>query len=402
MSLHSLAKLAEQVLKGNDRGSFTIPSPTLYPHQWAWDSAFAAIGWSWVDINRALIELETLMAGIWPDGKIPHIYFHNPSPDYFPGPDVWETPHPGSSITQPPVGAIAARKLYERGADKKRMKALLKPLEHSHLFFKNQRDPSQKNIVAIAHPWESGLDNSPAWDKPMQAIDPNLAPAFKRVDKDRIEDSSQRPTDDEYKRYIYLVKNLASHQFQINEWAVYDPLMTSVLILAERDLGWLGEQLDFDTNAYQRAETMQKGLLEYLWSEKEQRFGFYDVFGQHFYSPDVLSSYFPLCLNLPETYSRALKLQLTQKYMTKYPLPTTSPTVDYFQPQCYWRGPVWLNMNWFFAPFIGQALIKTSIELVQQNNFCEYFNPNTGQGLGGESFTWSAALILDWIHTLNE
>ena len=25
-------------------GSYTVPSRTLYPHQWSWDSAFVAIG----------------------------------------------------------------------------------------------------------------------------------------------------------------------------------------------------------------------------------------------------------------------------------------------------------------------------------------------------------------------
>ena len=45
-------------LRGNDRGRHTVPAAGLYPHLWAWDSAFAAIGWGHIDLDRALIRLQ--------------------------------------------------------------------------------------------------------------------------------------------------------------------------------------------------------------------------------------------------------------------------------------------------------------------------------------------------------
>ena len=77
---------AIRVLRANDLGGWTKPAPSLYPHQWSWDSAFVAIGLARIDPDRALRELETLFATQWADGRVPRIVY-NPAvaPEaYFP------------------------------------------------------------------------------------------------------------------------------------------------------------------------------------------------------------------------------------------------------------------------------------------------------------------------------
>ena len=97
------------MLAENWLGAATRPGPRLYPHQWSWDSAFHAIGWSHVDWDRATAELRTLFAAQWPDGLLPHIVFHDGAAAYFPGPDVSATPRGNTSgIVQPPLHATAA------------------------------------------------------------------------------------------------------------------------------------------------------------------------------------------------------------------------------------------------------------------------------------------------------
>ena len=44
---------AENVLRGNDNGGYTVPSRATYPHQWNWDSALAALGWAELDPSPA-------------------------------------------------------------------------------------------------------------------------------------------------------------------------------------------------------------------------------------------------------------------------------------------------------------------------------------------------------------
>ena len=68
------------VLAGNSQGTWTRPSPRLYPHQWSWDAAFIAIGLGWADPDRAVSELRSLLRGQWTSGLIPHIVF---DADYF-------------------------------------------------------------------------------------------------------------------------------------------------------------------------------------------------------------------------------------------------------------------------------------------------------------------------------
>src|SRR5215208_4068435 len=82
---------AVRVLRENDPGGWTKPAPSLYPHQWSWDSAFVAIGLARIDPDRALSELETLFGAQWADGRVPHIVY-NPvvAPEaYFPDGTRW-------------------------------------------------------------------------------------------------------------------------------------------------------------------------------------------------------------------------------------------------------------------------------------------------------------------------
>ncbi len=52
-----LAARAAAVLAQNDMGGWTRAAPTLYPHQWSWDSAFIAIGLAHLDTGRAGAEI---------------------------------------------------------------------------------------------------------------------------------------------------------------------------------------------------------------------------------------------------------------------------------------------------------------------------------------------------------
>jgi hypothetical protein len=84
---------ARAVLDETWLGASTVPSRSLYPHQWSWDAAFVAIGRSWYDQQRAQIELETLFNAQWVNGMLPHIVFNRAVPPRgcFPGPDFWQS-----------------------------------------------------------------------------------------------------------------------------------------------------------------------------------------------------------------------------------------------------------------------------------------------------------------------
>ena len=118
-----LLQEAVAVLLQNWHGHATVPSRSLYPHQWSWDSAFIALGMQHISPIRAATELLSLFGAQWADGRIPHIAFNPAVPDdaYFPGPSVWQSSavegHPPidtSGIIQPPVHAVAAASIVAR------------------------------------------------------------------------------------------------------------------------------------------------------------------------------------------------------------------------------------------------------------------------------------------------
>ncbi|MGX5187692.1 MGH1-like glycoside hydrolase domain-containing protein, partial [Streptomyces avermitilis] len=180
----TLRRGAARVLINNWTGTSTVPSRTLYPHQWSWDSAFIAIGLRHLSVRRAQRELESLLAAQWADGRIPHIVFNPALPfgAYFPSPDFWQSSRVGrnagapeaaetSGIVQPPVHALAAWLVHQADPAESRRREFLARLYPQlaawHRYLLTRRDLAGAGLAAVVHPWEPGMDNSPCWDKPL-------------------------------------------------------------------------------------------------------------------------------------------------------------------------------------------------------------------------------------------
>ena len=218
MDIPELIESARRVLDNNWNGKFTIPSATLYPHQWSWDSCFIAIGNSYFNSDRAMKELENLFDAQWKNGMIPHIVFNEKEKTYFPTADFYEITrspnapkHIGTSgMTQPPMHAIACFYIYYNSNDKSQSKEFLTKvypnLLRSHRYLMTERDPEKSGLVTIFHPWESGRDDSPAWDDALLRISITDLPIFKRLDVIAVDGAIDTiPSDAEYDEFIYLI-----------------------------------------------------------------------------------------------------------------------------------------------------------------------------------------------------
>src|SRR5918994_6604469 len=255
-----MSRLAAEVLRRNDMGGWMRAAPELYPHQWSWDTGFIAVGLAHLDTERAAMELLTLFAHQWKNGKVPHIVFNPEAPpeSYFPGAEHWVSagefpdaptaPPYTSALCQPPTHAIGALRVWEVASTESEAVALgflreIYPrLLRWHRYLLTYRDPEGSGLVTIYHPWESGTDNSPRWDAALEAVEVGEMPPYERLDLNHVDDPSERPTDAEYARYLWLVELIK--RTRCDETAIYDEhpflvkdvLFSAILVAANEAL----------------------------------------------------------------------------------------------------------------------------------------------------------------------
>jgi len=410
---------AYRILAANDRGGYTVPTDRLYPFQWNWDSAFVAMGFATYDIDRAYRELERLVEGQWEDGMIPHIVFHQPSDTYFPGPGVWRTGHtiPTSGITQPPVFGIALRAVHEAAekAGTANARARTLALFHAglkwHRWWYSARDPEGTGLVALLHPWESGSDNSPAWDIALARVPTTTDTAVVRKDTGHV-DAAMRPRDEDYRRFIHLVDTYAAcgwepaKQWEKAPFKVAEVQTTAILLKAGEDLVHLAGILGLDEAAEELAvyNTLTREALLAQWRPKLSRFVSRDLISNEDIEAPTHAGFIPLlALDLDKGMAdaAAAEMKLWSDGM-KVAFPTTKPFVASFEAKRYWRGPSWAIINWLLIDGLTRngladmavSLRSSTVSAIETEGFAEYFDPITGEGCGGLGFSWTGAAYL--------
>ncbi|NNE89562.1 MAG: hypothetical protein HKN27_15945 [Silicimonas sp.] len=405
----SLDNEARDILRKNDRGGYTIPTNGLYPYQWNWDSVFAAWGFSTFDPARAWQELETLMAAQWEDGMVPHIIFHQSDPGYYPGPDVWATGQtpPTSGISQPPVAAIITRLMWEadKEAGRAHIKALYPSLKRWHRWWHDFR--CTYGPAAITHPWESGRDNCPDWDKGMAGVDGSGVGEYQRRDTGHV-DPSMRPGKDDYDRYIAMVQFGVKAGWDPERivadgpFLMLDPGITFVLLRAHQDLIVLGQALGEDVSEIEGWALALRNALPLIWNPELQAYDAKNLRTGEF--AGVLGSGAFLAY-LADASNPELDAQLMRIWdAVRYGIPSADPEAAIFDPRRYWRGPCWPVINALIAIGLRDAgrldlesrLRAETATLIEQHGFFEYFDPTDSTPCGGSNFTWTAAIWLTW------
>ncbi|MEF3077906.1 MGH1-like glycoside hydrolase domain-containing protein [Winogradskyella poriferorum] len=432
MNKENLQKKAKQILDANfneDKG-FTIPCEGLYPFQWNWDSGFIAIGFAHYDSNKAKREIEALLSAQWENGFIPHIVFHNDSDTYFPGPDfhlsklhpLASKSHRTTGMTQPPVLGFVLKEIYDIVDDKENMLNFIKQnidkVFFNHQHFYNHRDPNQEGLVFIYHNWESGTDNSPIWDDIWETMDPPNY-KFERRDTTHV-DAAQRPTNREYDYYLHLIEIAKAHNYddakiaELSPFLVQDPLFNAMLIKSNEALIELYEMIGDSEDKISTLKAWQEKAItrfnEKLYNEKLGAYVHYDLRNEKQIEHLSSSSFAPLFSNIPtKAHADVMVKTLIKKFggEDRYLCASFDPESDRFNPKKYWRGPIWINLNWMLYnglnnygfTDIANRVKEDSITLIEKYGFYEYFDSRKSvtenAGYGGNNFSWSAALLLD-------
>jgi hypothetical protein len=394
-----------------------------------------------VDNRRAREELESLFAGQWATGKVPHIVFNPEAPprSYFPDAERWNSSAlsqdaPSGSHTsglcQPPVHAIAVRRIWEtsRGKEEERVERARRFLRANyprlfawHRYLATARDPEGSGLVTIYHPWESGTDNSPRWDAALQNVEVGDLPPYTRYDLQHVADPSHRPTDEEYDRYLWLLELLKRERYDEAEiygshpFLVKDALFSAVLVAANEALLEIARVVGAPEEDAALVEAWISRGREGLDEQWDARLGLCldrDVLTGRPLRVRTIAGFAPLVAGgLTDERLRDLLRTLDSRAFAGNPdlhrplPPSTSPEEPGFHPRSYWRGPVWPVANWLLWWSLIRAgetsraaeLRRETLGQLADGGFAEYFDPFSGEPLGSHEQSWTAAIALDML-----
>lgn len=428
---------AKTVLNENDKGNYTIPAHGLYPHQWLWDSCFIAIGQRHYDVERAKIEILSLLRGQWKNGMLPHIIF-TPGKKVAMHEGVWQSwlsplspdDVSTSGITQPPMLAEAIVRIGEKLPLTERRswyRQVWPNLLAYHEWMYHERDPHGEGLTLQIHPWETGTDNTPPW---MELLGEHLLPWWIRMmaklhldgmvswfrsdtryvpARERlsnVEALALYDTQLRLRRKAYNTDKILDHSL----FTVEDLTFNCILIRANTHLRHIASSLreDIPEELAKRMELAEKALEE-LWDPYTEQYYSRDFITHRLLKQPSVATLLPLYAGtISEERAKLLVKMLENEHIfgTAYPIPSTPRNSTWFDPICYWQGPSWVNTNWLIIDGLERygfkehaaALRDSTLEMVGKSGYFEYFNPLTGDGLGTDNFSWTAALIIDLLH----
>ncbi len=159
-----------------------------------------------------------------------------------------------------------------------------------------------------------------------------------------------------------------------------------------------------------RAAATRQAIFSLMWDGDK----YVDLIGKAHRRSPVKSAamFYPMMLE-GEPHGRHLvqeHLANAREFDVTFGVPTTSVDHPRFRGGQYWRGNVWLNVNTFIWQGLQQHLAEdpdfdlartmaakvkdASFALLDRGGFCEYFDPETGEGHGAESFGWNGIVRL--------
>ena len=307
--------------------------------------------------------------------------------------------------SKPPLAAWAVWNVYKETNDIEFLKEMYPKLVDYHNWWYTNRDHDKNGIAeygGMVHPannsedeiilaaaWESGMDNATRFDKEGFGSDDAGVHVFENKDN-----------------------NGNTVGYSINQESVD----LNSYLYAEK--GFLKSMADIlgKTEDSQKYEVEAKNVGEYIRNnmfDKETGF-FYDLQINEDGSEKKLlvnrgkgtEGWMPLWAKVATQDEAELvkeNMMDPNKFNTYMPLPTASKDNPKFNPNKYWRGPVWMDQalygieslqNYGFkdeAETLTKKLFDNAEGLIGDGPIRENYNPETGQGLHTKNFSWSAS-----------
>jgi glycogen debranching enzyme len=378
---------------------YTLPSLRSYPYQWLWDSCFHAIVLAHLEPEAAKEELRSLVSKQFEDGMIPHMI-------YWQSGDLhrYEWGKDGTSaLTQTPMIAYAVEEIYKQDGDKAFLREIYPSLWKFYKYLIDKRDPRKNNLVSIINPDESGEDNSPRFDEVL-GLDSHIS------------------LDDHLKERLKLIEknikcNFDAENCMKNHFWVKDVLFNSVLVANLESLEHLASELGIKDDAdfiKKRISVIKFAMRKLMYEDGI----FWSTYGSDYKKIKVntWANFAPLFAKLytEEEAQELVRNHLFNEdtFLSPYGIRTVSKQEPSYRPSdsgFSWRGPIWFVPHWIIYKGLGrygfekerEMILKMSLALLEKEGFREDYNPETGEGMGAENFTWGT-LVVDMMRDKNK
>ena len=207
---------------------------------------------------------------------------------------------------------------------------------------------------------------------------------------------------------------------ELSPFLVQDPLFNAMLIKSNESLIALYKRIGNNEDKIAQLQKWQaksiKSFNDKLFDDELGAYFHYDLRNEKPLRYLSSSSFSPWFANIPnkERAASMVKVML-DKFggEHQYLCASFDPTNERFNPKKYWRGPVWVNLNWMLYNGLNQygyndiakRVKQDTISIIEKNGFYEYFDSrkemhkNESAGYGGNDFSWSAALLIDLLNS---
>jgi glycogen debranching enzyme len=273
---------------------------------------------------------------------------------------IAEIDHPiKAEVTKPPILAWAAMKLHEVAPDIEFLQEIYVPLVRWNAWWFSMNDDDVDGLVQYNHPYSSGLDDNPLWDYGMPVESPDLN--------------------------TYLCIQMGS-------------------------LAMIADILGMDSEAAmwrKRAKSIVKRMIDDLWDED---IGVFQAMHEDQPVP-VLTPFnlYPIWTGqLPDHIRSRLLQHLTspEEFWGEYSLPSVAYNHPDYDSETMWRGPVWVNINYFLIEALrkigenelADVLQIKTLDLIKEHpGIFEYYSSKSGSppARAAEAFGWTAAVYID-------
>lgn len=338
--------------------------------------------------------------------------------------------------SKPALAAWAVWNVYEETGDKAFLKEMYPKLVEYHNWWYTNRDHNQNGVaeyggmvhdahylydekgnvlldengnkmfdeeaIIEAAAWESGMDNATRFDKEGVGKDDVGVKVFENKNKDgEVVGYSINQESVDLNAYLYAEK----------------------MFLAD-----MAEELNLkaDEKRFEKeAKELQKYISENMFDEETGYFYDLQINSEDSSKNRLLvnrgkgtEGFIPLWANLAsEEEAEMVKANVMDegKFNTLVPFPTASKDNEKYNPDKYWRGPVWLDQALFGveglqnygytdeAREMAYKLFDNTEGLLVDGPIRENYNPETGKGLHTTNFSWSAsAYYLMYQNILND